>query len=90
MNKEISSRTLGTIGSFIVLLAVIGGFAWMYFSAQTTVTSDATIDAQYQKIEISSLKTQAEKLVADKQNYGSLPVSVPSSDQIGRDNPFTK
>ncbi len=88
MKKSIDTNALKIIGSVIVLIATLSGFWWLWSSAQPAAVTNTVIDQKYQKIEIAGLKTAAETLIADKQNAGSLPVTAPAADQIGRDNPF--
>ena len=88
MNKGSKSKALGIFGSLIVLIGTVAGFYWLWNSAQPVTVTNTEVDQKYQKIEISGLKTDAESLIANKQNAGNLPVLAPTADQIGRDNPF--
>lgn len=90
MNKDLSTKTLGIIGSFFVMIVVIGAFFFVWKSAQPATVTDVAIDQKYKKVEISALKTEAEKMIADRQNAGDLPVKAPTADQVGKDNPFVK
>ena len=88
MNKTITSKTLGLIVSVIVLVATIGGYLWLWTSAQPGEVSNSAIDQTYQVVSIDKVETDAKALVKDKENQGKLPVQVPTSDKIGRENPF--
>ena len=90
MNKNISSKSLGSIGAIIFFLLVAGGYFWLWSSARPAAITDAAVDQKYKKVEITSLQSQAQSLISDKQNNGDLPVKLPAADQIGRDNPFSK
>lgn len=87
MKKSIDSKTLGLIVSIILLIATIGGYVWMWTSVQSEISSDSgTIT--YQAVSIDSIEADAKALVKDKVNQGNLPLAVPTSDKIGRENPF--
>lgn len=88
MGKEINAKTVGIIGSLILFLAVVIGYGMMWRSAQPAAIDNSAIDLKYQKVDISSLQTDAQSLIADTQNNGSLPVTAPAAGSVGRDNPF--
>lgn len=89
MNKSIDTKTLGVIGSSLVLILTLAAFFWLWSSARPAAVVDTAVDQKYQRIEIDGLKADAEALIANKQNAGSLPVQTPTADKMGRDNPFS-
>jgi len=88
MGKNSKSRMIGVVGSLLLLVVTVAGFFWFWSSAQSEVAIDTSADQKYQTIEISSLASTAKSLISDKQNTGDLPVQAPTSDQVGRENPF--
>ncbi|PIS07840.1 hypothetical protein COT78_01215 [Candidatus Berkelbacteria bacterium CG10_big_fil_rev_8_21_14_0_10_43_13] len=88
MGKNTKSRMLGIIGSSLLLVVTVAGFFWFWSSAQSEVAIDTSADQKYQTIEVSNLASTAKSLISDKTNAGDLPVQPPTSDQVGRDNPF--
>lgn len=88
MDKKISSKTLGLIVSVILLVATIGGYVWLWISAQPGEISNSVADQTYQVVSIDNVETDAKALVKDKANQGKLPITAPTSDKIGRENPF--
>ena len=88
MNKNINTQTLGLVAAFLLLVATAGGFFWLWNSSQPGEVSDVSVDQKYQKIDISTIKSDAENLTRNKENQGNLPLVAPAADQIGRDNPF--
>ncbi|HLC44072.1 MAG TPA: hypothetical protein VJK08_03035 [Patescibacteria group bacterium] len=88
MPQNNRSRTFGILASVILLIGTLVGFFWFWNSAQPAVVIDVAIDQKYQKIEIAGLVSDAEALIANKQNAGDLPVLTPTADKMSRDNPF--
>jgi hypothetical protein len=86
MKKTIDSKALGLIASTILLIATIGGYIWMWNSTRSEIDSSSVVT--YQTVSIDSIETDAKALVKDKPNQGNLPLAVPTSDKIGRENPF--
>lgn len=88
MSKSISKQTLGMLMSVILLIITIGGFFYLWSSSKPAEVTSSAIDQKYQKIEISGLVTDAQSLIANRQNAGNLPVLPPATDKVGRENPF--
>ena len=89
MNKNINSNTLGIIGSFVLLVAVVAGFLWLWNGTNPGSTSASVATANYQKVNIDADKSIAEKLLSDRNTSAVIPVKSPSADAIGKTNPFT-
>lgn len=88
MPQNNRSKTFGILGSVILLIGTLAGFFWLWNSAQPEIVTNSSIDQKYQKVEIAGLVSDAETLIANKQNAGGLPVLTPTADKMGRDNPF--
>lgn len=83
MNKQVINMMAG-----IIILVITGlGFYWLWSSSKAPQGS-VSIPTNLQVVEIESIKSKAQKIMADKENNSSMPIPVPGQDKVGRDNPF--
>lgn len=89
MKKDLNAKTIGIIASVIFFLISIAGFVWLWSSSHYIPNTTATISG-YKTIDIESAKNQAAELLDPdvKDNFSGMPVAAPTSDKVGRDNPF--
>jgi|GEM_PF-1217070 len=89
MKKEVNTSFISIIGSLIFLAIALASFYWLWSKAQPGDVTDVTVDQKYKPVEISSIKEQARQLIESKDNAGNLPLTVPSSSDTGKKNPFS-
>ena len=76
----------GNLIGVVVLVATLGGFAWLWFSFQPSSESDQIVTTPSSTID--SVTKQATTLMANRDNLANIPIQAPTSDQIGRNDPF--
>lgn len=82
-----NSKSLGTIGSLVLLILTIGGFAWLWFIFKAPIAKEADL-SNLKKVEISTVKRSAEELLNNKEKNSDIPIKTPT-EKMGRENPFT-
>lgn len=87
-NKDISLKTLGVIGSFLLLFLTVFGLWYLWSQAQVEPETNYLVDPRYKVIEIESVKKEAEELIKDRSNLSGMPVKAPTEAEVGRENPF--
>lgn len=70
---------------FLVLTVVFIFLTWNSAKIQNSSQTESNILER--AADISSLKTQAEKLVSEKENNAGLPIPVPT-EKLNKTNPF--
>lgn len=81
-----NSKLLGVVISLILAGGTVFAFFWLW-TQMNADTLSATGPAKYTPIEVSSVKKDAEDILADKQKASDIPLkAVP--EKMGKDNPF--
>ena len=86
--KNINLKTLGLIGSIVLLLITLFLFWNLWLKTQVEATVNYFIDPKYKAVEIESVKKEAEELIKDRSNISGMPIGAPTETEIGRENPF--
>jgi hypothetical protein len=84
-----TKSTLSTLGSILFMVAslIIVFLIWNGSSKVQSVEQYSNTES-YAPVDISSLKTQAVKIISGYQNNASIPIPVPVA-KMGKTNPFT-
>jgi len=89
MKMKIDSKMLSLIGSLVMLAVVCGTFYYMWQNAQPLTTVKAVPNPKYKIVDLGDTLKQASTLVADLRSQATLPVTTPTADKVGKDDPFT-
>ena len=81
-----NTRIIGIIISFVFLIAVIGGFFWVWTQTKN-FTVDTKVASNLKPVEIASTKTEAITLLSGLQKFSDIPIPVPV-EKMGKANPF--
>jgi len=86
-NKKINPEAISIFFSALFLIAIVSAYIWLW--GQSKLNTAATSAAEnYDNITITSEKQDVVDYINSRTNFGSIPLQAPSSDQVGRDNPF--
>lgn len=82
--------TLNLVVSLVFLLAVAAGYYFIWSSAKSG-SSGTTVDivTSYTPVDVSGIKTQAEKLIQSRENNAGIPIPTPT-DKLGKTDPFSE
>ena len=88
MKTKLDKNLFSLIGSLVMLIGVVGGFYYMWQIAQPTKSSVAVVSTEYKIVDLGDTLTQATTLLASLRSQATLPVTAPTADLVGKDNPF--
>ena len=77
--------TLNLFGSLLFLAVAAGAFFYVWSAEDELVANSGS--TQYNIVDISGIKAEAQKIIGETENYAGLPISDPSS-KVGKTNPF--
>lgn len=81
-----NAKLMNWLVSIVFAGIVIGAFYWLWtmskdFTVQTTVASNL------KTVNVEGVKTEANSLIAGRNNSANIPIPVPS-EKMGKANPF--
>lgn len=82
------SKNMGAIGGAIALLAVIGGGVWIWMLSNK-FDSNQAVDSSFKLIEIETVKSDAENILAGLEQTSDIPIPTPN-EKMGKTNPFVQ
>lgn len=81
--------TLNIIASLIFLLVAGVGYYFIWSGAHSASEgTSVSIAPSYTPVDISGIKTQAEKLIQSRENNAGIPIPVPT-EKLGKPDPFS-
>lgn len=81
--------TLNIIVALIFLLAVGAGYYFIWSGARSASEGTVvSITPSYKPVDISGIKSQAEKLIQSRQNNAGIPIPTPT-EKLGKPDPFS-
>jgi hypothetical protein len=84
-----NAKNIGLITSCIFAVAVFAFFVMSWQDVQkASAVDEISVEEQYKKVEIESVRTTATKLLSDRTNAANLPIVAPSGKTGTRANPF--
>lgn len=75
------------ITSIVLLVIVIGGFLYMWFSFARPDASAFKSSENLTAVDVSKVESGTKKILEGLKNNGSIPISTPTS-KMGRQDPF--
>jgi len=88
MKAKLDKQLFSLIGSLVMFAAMIGAFYYMWQTAQPVKKTVVVISNKYKIVDLGDTLTQATSLLASLRSQATLPVTAPSAEEIGKDNPF--
>ncbi len=80
-------KTLSIVGSLILVVAVVGGFFWLWQMSKD-YNANPAVEDNLKPVEIESVKKDAENVLSGLDKSSDIPISTPV-DKMGKTNPFT-
>ena len=80
--------TLNIIASLVFMLAVGAAYYFIWSGASKVAEgTTTTVATSYAPVDVSGIKTQAEKLIQSRENNAGIPIPTPT-EKLGKPDPF--
>jgi hypothetical protein len=89
MKTKLDPKILSLIGGIAAVVIVIGAFLYMWQNGKPATGETVITDAKYKTVEIGNTIGDAQTMMNKLSSKATLPVTAPTADKIGKDNPFT-
>ncbi|MEI7792053.1 MAG: hypothetical protein WCI57_01040 [Candidatus Berkelbacteria bacterium] len=89
MKTKLDPKILSLIGGIAAVVLVIGAFLYMWQNGKPVAGEKIITDVKYKTVEIGTTIADAQIMMNKLSSKATLPVTAPTADKIGKDNPFT-
>jgi len=89
MKTKLDSKTLSLIGGIASVVLVVGVFLYMWQNGKPLASESAIVNPNYKIVEIGTTISEVQTMMNKLSPEAQLPVTAPTADKIGKDNPFT-